>query len=313
MTFWFAGAWKTALWRWLFLVSVLALTTCSFRAVPATLLVVQETTTDALVIRHALGDTCVPLNPQRNVAPGEEGFLADLLDAGLQPIAASMNVPEAVPLINATELDGIELFPSATQVSLERITTLDPDLIIGGRFFLEEAGYSELSQIAPTVALGASDPRRSYVEALTVLGIAEHAEADVSALEQVIAMAGAQLRAEQRSVSLATIDPVQRLPFGSTSGLFYLRGRGHAPGTTARRPLARYAARHAFRAGRYRLHFAADRAGNQPLFSTTQCSRRCCARRQCNLYPTGSNQDRRKSALRTGRQSGALYLEECIY
>ncbi len=193
MGFWFAGAWKTALWCWLFLVSVLALTTCSFGAAPATPLVVQETTTDALVIRHALGDTCVPLNPQQIVALGEEGLLAALLDAGLRPIAASVNVPETVPLISAAELKDIELFPSAAQISLERIAALQPDLIIGGRFFLEEAGYSELSQIVPTVTLGASDPRRSYVEALTVFGMAEQAAADVAAQEQVIAMADAQL------------------------------------------------------------------------------------------------------------------------
>lgn len=204
---WFVCVWQPARWRRLVLISVLALSACSFGAAPATPLVVQETTADARVIRHALGETRVPLNPQRIVALGEEGLLADLLDAGLRPIAASVNIPEAVPLISAAELEGIELFPSAAQPNLERIAALQPDLIIGGRFFLEEAGYAELSRLAPTVALDASDPRRSYVEALTVFGMAEQAAADVAALEQAIAAAGAQLRAAPGSVSFATIYP----------------------------------------------------------------------------------------------------------
>jgi len=189
--------WSVVIRHWSILVSLALLTACSFGAEPVVSLMVQETTLDARVIRHALGETHVPRNPQRVVALGEEGLLADLLDAGIQPIAASVNVPEAVPLLTAAELAGIELFPSAAQPSLERIAALQPDLIIGGRFFLEEAGYAELSRIAPTVALGASDPRQSYVEALTVFGLAERATADVVALEQAVATAGAHLRAEQ--------------------------------------------------------------------------------------------------------------------
>jgi iron complex transport system substrate-binding protein len=207
MGFWFARAWKPGRWCRLFLISALGLSACSFGTAPATPLVVQETTADARVIRHAFGVTRVPLNPQRIVALGEEGLLSDLLDAGLRPIAASVNVPEAVPLISAAELEGIELFPSAAQPNLERIAALQPDLIIGGRFFLEEAGYAELSRLAPTVALDASDPRRSYIETLTVFGMAEQAASDVAALEQAIAAAGAQLRAAPGSVSFATIYP----------------------------------------------------------------------------------------------------------
>jgi iron complex transport system substrate-binding protein len=189
------------------LVGLALLSACAFGSTRATPLSVQETTTDARVIRHALGETRIPLLPRRIVALGEEGLLADLLDAGMRPIAASVNVPEAVPLISATELAGIELFPSAAPISLERVAALQPNLIIGGRFFLEEAGYAELSRIAPTVALGASDPRQSYVETLTVFGLAERADADRAALEQAVATSAEQLRAEQRSVSLATIYP----------------------------------------------------------------------------------------------------------
>jgi iron complex transport system substrate-binding protein len=188
-------------------VSLALLSACGFGSASVAPLSISETTADARVIRHALGETRVPLTPQRIVALGEDGLLADLLDAGVRPLAASVNVPEAVPLISAAELEGIELFPSAGQVSLERIAALQPDLIIGGRFFLEEAGYAELNQIAPTVALGASDPRQSYIETLTLLGLAEQAKADVAALEQAIGVARDQLQTAQRSVSIATIYP----------------------------------------------------------------------------------------------------------
>ncbi|NJO83486.1 MAG: hypothetical protein HC828_12140, partial [Blastochloris sp.] len=44
-------------WRFPLLFGLILLTACSFGAAPAIPLVVQETTTDARVIRHALGET----------------------------------------------------------------------------------------------------------------------------------------------------------------------------------------------------------------------------------------------------------------
>lgn len=210
-------------------VSLALLSACGFGSAPVAPLSIQATTADARVIRHALGETRIPLNPQRIVALGEDGLLADLLDAGVRPLAASVNVPEAVPLISAAELEGIELFPSAGQVSLERIAALQPDLIIGGRFFLEEAGYAELNQIAPTVALGTSDPRQSYIETLTLLGLPEQAKADVAALDQAIGSARDQLQTAQRSVSIATIYPGATLAVwvdGPTSAPLLVRELG---------------------------------------------------------------------------------------
>jgi iron complex transport system substrate-binding protein len=139
-------------------------------AAPLTLV---ETTAEHRLLRHAFGETRVPLDPQRVLALGEEGLLADLLDAGVRPVAASVNVPEDMPLFRSEELAGIALFPSAAEISLETLSAHQPDLIIGTGFFIEQIGYQRLSAIAPTVALGGATPVEQYVEALTVLGRAQ--------------------------------------------------------------------------------------------------------------------------------------------
>ncbi|MGC9039118.1 MAG: ABC transporter substrate-binding protein [Roseiflexus sp.] len=170
-----------------------------------------ETMADHQLIRHAFGETQVPLDPQRVLALGEEGLLADLLDAGVRPLASSVNLPAHVPLLSADELNGIALFASAGAISLEALSAYQPDLIMGTSFFIEQVGYARLTAIAPTVALSGITPTEQYVAALTVLGRVETAQREVEAFRAEVQAAAAQINASEQQVSLVTVYPGARV------------------------------------------------------------------------------------------------------
>lgn len=195
------------------LIAALSLGACGATSHPAEPLRLIETTAEYRLIGHIFGETRVPRDPQRVLALGEEGLLADLLDAGVRPVAASVNLPENVPLLSADELNNIALFPSAGEISLEALSTLQPDLIIGTRFFIEQIGYERLSRIAPTVALGGATPLENYVETLTVLGQGEQAQREVEAFRAEIHAVAARIDAANQRVSLVTIYPGSSVAF----------------------------------------------------------------------------------------------------
>lgn len=102
-------------------------------------------------IQHQLGETCIPNNPQRIVAT-DEIALEMVLALGLKPIAAGE--PTMVSSRSrhlAGKTDDVVSLGKSDQLSLERILQLDPDLILGSHFALEN-NYDRFSQIAPTVA-----------------------------------------------------------------------------------------------------------------------------------------------------------------
>lgn len=168
-------------------------------------LTVVETSAESRLIRHVFGETEVPHTPQRVLALGEEGLLLDLLDTGVRPVAASVNVPESVSLVEPDELVGIELFASTGNISLETLSTYQPDLIIGTHFFINNIGYEQLAQIAPTVAIGSVEPLESYRETLTVLGRGEEAQRTIEAFQAQIQVEGEQIDAANQQVSVASI------------------------------------------------------------------------------------------------------------
>jgi len=101
-------------------------------------------------IKHAMGETDVPLNPERVVVL-DNGALDNILALGVTPVGA--------PSIIAVEdgfasylagTEGITNIGTVEQPSLETIASLKPDVIIGIKD-TQEAIYNQLSQIAPTV------------------------------------------------------------------------------------------------------------------------------------------------------------------
>ncbi|MBW4514831.1 MAG: iron-siderophore ABC transporter substrate-binding protein [Timaviella obliquedivisa GSE-PSE-MK23-08B] len=106
-------------------------------------------TSDCRIVEHAMGETCVPLNPQR-VVTIDPFSLENVLAFGIQPIGVAMS-PD---WLNDRDylrdrLSGIEAVGNFTQPSLEKILALKPDLILG--LTEDEKIYSQLTKIAPTV------------------------------------------------------------------------------------------------------------------------------------------------------------------
>ncbi|WP_049761806.1 MULTISPECIES: ABC transporter substrate-binding protein [Cyanophyceae] len=95
-------------------------------------------------MQHALGETCVPLEPQRIVTLGGT-TLESALAMDIQPLAAQTDVL----LHLETQLADIEIL--GWPLNLEKIVALKPDLIIGLADGQEQTTYDLLSQIAPTV------------------------------------------------------------------------------------------------------------------------------------------------------------------
>ncbi len=96
------------------------------------------------IIQHSMGETCVPLEPQRVVVLG---VLDYALSLGIKPIGSDEINDREVHLNG--EIDGIEDVGRNNAPNLEKILSLKPDLILGGDYI--NVDYKILSNIAPTV------------------------------------------------------------------------------------------------------------------------------------------------------------------
>jgi iron complex transport system substrate-binding protein len=126
--------------------------------------IVEVTDTDRLV-RHPLGETRVPLNPQRiaSLIPG--GGVDYFLTYGVVPVAAgdlsSFGWADSARPTYYDLVDfPVDVTPDAISgigccggsYNLEALLAADPDVIIGWDYQIGEA-YAEMSAIAPTVAI----------------------------------------------------------------------------------------------------------------------------------------------------------------
>lgn len=99
-------------------------------------------------VQHSMGETCIPLHPQRIVTISFSAF-SDALALGVQPIATGYDTTEPFPVYLQDKVDEVELVGDANQPNLEKILQLKPDLIVGNPWSPES--YQQLSRIAPTV------------------------------------------------------------------------------------------------------------------------------------------------------------------
>lgn len=100
------------------------------------------------MIQHAVGETCVPTQPQRVVVLGVP-TLGNALALGVKPIGSLVYFDDPPPYLAALIAD-IEVIGKEEQPNIEKILALQPDLIIGFKHSAE-AIYNQLSQVAPTV------------------------------------------------------------------------------------------------------------------------------------------------------------------
>jgi iron complex transport system substrate-binding protein len=109
--------------------------------------------TDCRTVEHLLGQTCIPVQPQRIVVLHDSTLLDPLLALGLEPIAvAAYPNDDGSPLLRCIPPDvaqGLTLVGTPDQPNLEAILNLQPDLILGREF--QRGFYGSLSAIAPTV------------------------------------------------------------------------------------------------------------------------------------------------------------------
>jgi iron complex transport system substrate-binding protein len=95
------------------------------------------------MIEHTLGETCVPINPNRVIAL-DDCTLEPMLALNLQPVGApvsNVNIP------NQGDLSSIQ--DTGSPPNLETIFSLKPDLILGCAY--SQDVYKQATQIAPTI------------------------------------------------------------------------------------------------------------------------------------------------------------------
>ena len=103
----------------------------------------------ARTIEHAMGETEVRGTPKRVVVL-DTGELDSAISLGVKPVG-SVEAVEGLGLPSYLEgTDGIENVGTIEEPNLEKIATLNPDLILSSKLRHEQI-YDQLSQIAPTV------------------------------------------------------------------------------------------------------------------------------------------------------------------
>lgn len=146
---------------------------------------VVEETDEHRVVRHALGETRIPAQPERVVSLTVAVTNA-ILELGLEnPVGAAPFVAGAYPPHLADDLAEVpKVGNDEYTLNLEAILAQQPDLILLYAFegkIVSNLTYEQLSQIAPTIAFDWAhlydDFRTGFLEVGAVLGVPEKAAA----------------------------------------------------------------------------------------------------------------------------------------
>jgi iron complex transport system substrate-binding protein len=101
-------------------------------------------------VKHALGEAKLDKKPERVVVL-DSGELDDVLALGITPVGMATNTGQnGVPSYLADKAQGIKTVGGVSELNLEAIAALKPDLILGSKLRAATL-YSKLSAIAPTV------------------------------------------------------------------------------------------------------------------------------------------------------------------
>ncbi|PIG93589.1 ABC transporter substrate-binding protein [Gloeocapsopsis sp. IPPAS B-1203] len=144
---------------YLFLLGVLICTivsACSFHSVTS-----NKELASCRVVQHTAGETCIPHNPQRVVTLWG-GTFSSTLALGIKPIASAWILGEPFPEHLQSQVDGVENI--GFEPNLEKLLLLKPDLILSNTRL--QNIYTQLSNIAPTVALYHPTPPASWQRTL---------------------------------------------------------------------------------------------------------------------------------------------------
>jgi len=154
------------------------------------------------IVKHLMGETCVPLQPNRVVAL-DHSAAGNLLSLGVTPIGVASNLlPELAELI-----PDVPRLGQSGQINLEALAVLQPDLIIGAHWDMKDT-YDKLSAIAPTVAFDmqtTADWQRPFRFHGQVLGLETQAEAVLEQYQRRVEELSAQVSAPPIQVSLVRV------------------------------------------------------------------------------------------------------------
>ncbi|GAB2578393.1 ABC transporter substrate-binding protein [Kribbella endophytica] len=101
-------------------------------------------------VKHALGETKLEKKPERVVVL-DSGELDGVLALGITPVGMGTNAGQnGVPSYLADKAQGIQPVGGVSELNLEAIAKLKPDLILGSKLRANDL-YAKLSAIAPTV------------------------------------------------------------------------------------------------------------------------------------------------------------------
>ncbi|WP_124728790.1 ABC transporter substrate-binding protein [Staphylospora marina] len=104
----------------------------------------------SLTVQHAMGSTPIKGTPKRVVVLTNEGTEA-VLSLGVKPVGAVKSwLGDPWYAHIKDQMQGVEVVGTESDINLEAIAALKPDLILGNKM-RQEKWYSQLSQIAPTV------------------------------------------------------------------------------------------------------------------------------------------------------------------
>ncbi|MBS7586319.1 iron-siderophore ABC transporter substrate-binding protein [Ancylobacter defluvii] len=184
-----AMAWTLALFPVLALATVPAQAACQGRLV------------EAADILHA--PVCVPQVPARIVVLDPAFSLGMGLELDLPLVGAPLAVMSDKALREEALRRGVTDLGSFLEPSVERIVALKPDLIIGGA--MADAAWPMLSQLAPTVLIGADSWKEYLARMAQATGRDEKAKQLLAAYEARVAALRPRLPA--RTVSVVRITP----------------------------------------------------------------------------------------------------------
>lgn len=161
-------------------------------------------TENCRVVRHAMGETCVPFNPQRIVAL-DPVMLEATIALDIKPVGSPI---EFAPPFTSTE--SIDDLGDPNAINIERLLALKPDLILG----INDSPplYSQLSQIAPTVLLDfqhSGEWKELFTLAGDVLGKSEEVERVMADYYQRAKEFQQKVNASDIEVSIVRIYPTQ--------------------------------------------------------------------------------------------------------
>ncbi|MDF2521212.1 MAG: lipoprotein [Clostridia bacterium] len=183
------------------------------------------------VIEHAMGKTEIKGEPKRIVILTNEGTEA-LLELGVKPVGAVKSWT-GDPWYSHIEKDmeGVENLGDESQVNIEAIAALSPDLIIGNKMRHEKI-YDQLSQIAPTVYSNTlrGEWKENFAFYAEVLGKEEEGKEVIKKFDdraaEIASLAGDKLKTE---VSIVRFMPGKtRIYLGDTFSGIILKQIGFA-------------------------------------------------------------------------------------